>query len=608
MMAARAAGPWSLTMAGCRACLLLTAAALAGCDRDSASARCDTPAVAIHEMQGVTATSPLLGQSTSIKGVVTAHQAAASDNHGGIYLQAPDPDHDQDPLTSEGVLVLTRERPDIGRLVVAAGEVAELGSGEATMTALVADALATCGRADNLPKPLAVRLPLNTEAMEGMLVSFDEQLTVTDLNGLGRYGQMGVAAGGMLYQPTEIMPPGPAAIDLVARNRARSLLVDDASDAEYPAQITWLPQKVSLKTLPRVGDRISGLYGVIDGRSPTRLHALQPMHPVSRPTQPRFSPPAGELTVAAFNVLNYFNGDGFGGGFPSTRGADSTLELERQRAKLIAAIVGMGLPDVLALMELENDGYGPTSAIVELVAALNERIRAPRSTYSYVHMPQDRLGNDEIAVGLVWRQDKVRPVGHPATLAVPPFDDENRQPLAQTFESLRNGMTITVVALHLKSKGCSDAQGENLAQGDGQGCYNASRVDAVAALQAWLAEDPTGVSTDHVLLIGDFNAYTREDPIRRLTDAGYVDLVDHFHADPQYTYIYRGEAGALDHALASPALAARARGARIWHVNADYAAWLDYNLEGKTDPPAANLYDPSAIRSSDHDPVVVGFE
>ena len=38
------------------------------------------------------------------------------------------------------------------------------------------------------------------------------------------------------------------------------------------------------------------------------------------------------------NVLNYFNGDGTGGGFPTARGAETPFELDRQEAKIVAAL------------------------------------------------------------------------------------------------------------------------------------------------------------------------------------------------------------------------------------------------------------------------------
>ena len=74
--------------------------------------------------------------------------------------------------------------------------------------------------------------------------------------------------------------------------------------------------------------------------------------------------------VAAFNLENFFNGDGQGGGFPTLRGARTLDEHKAQLAKLVTTVNALGA-DVAALMELENDGYGPQSAIAELVDARN---------------------------------------------------------------------------------------------------------------------------------------------------------------------------------------------------------------------------------------------
>jgi uncharacterized protein len=61
------------------------------------------------------------------------------------------------------------------------------------------------------------------------------------------------------------------------------------------------------------------------------------------------------MTVASFNVLNYFDGDGQGGDFPTARGAVTPSELERQTAKLVDAIKRIDA-DVVGLIEIENDG------------------------------------------------------------------------------------------------------------------------------------------------------------------------------------------------------------------------------------------------------------
>lgn len=588
---------------------LLLPLALIGCGDESEQALCTAEAAPISAIQGPGSKSPQAGDQVLTAGVVTARFSGDDAVASGLFIQSEPGAEDDDPRTSEGLFLVTAPEPPVGHRIAARGVVAEIGEGNRTQTALVVDELVRCGAAPESPAPRSLRLPGPLEAHEGMLLRLGESLVVTDVYALGVAGQMRVASGSMVFQPTEIAAPGDAARDLAGNNLRRSLLIDDGSAARYPTTIAYLREEISLKTLPRVGDRLTGLVGVLDDRGGYRLQAIARMEPLSRRQQQRYTPPAGEVSVAGFNLHNFFNGDGQGGGFPTVRGAESAEEFTRQRDKLVAAILGLGLPDILAVSELENDGYGRDSAVASLVMALNQRIRAsPGGTYRWIAPASPRLGSDAIAVGLIYRQDKVRPLGAAATLLAPPFDEYGRPPLAQTFEVLRSGNRLTVVSLHLKSKGCGRAEGPDRAQGDGQGCFNATRLRSVEVLLDWLADDPTGAADPDVLLIGDLNAYSREDPIRLLERRGWVNLMERFHDQPQYTYIYRGQAGSLDHAFAGPSLAARARGARIWHINADYAAWLNYRLEGKPPVPrAGGLYKPDAVRSSDHDPLVVSF-
>ena len=85
---------------------------------------------------------------------------------------------------------------------------------------------------------------------------------------------------------------------------------------------------------------------------------MQPTAPVNfTHTNPRPAAPdavGGNLKVASFNVLNFFNGDGAGGGFPTARGANTPFEFQRQRAKEISALTAMNA-DIVGLMEMEND-------------------------------------------------------------------------------------------------------------------------------------------------------------------------------------------------------------------------------------------------------------
>jgi uncharacterized protein len=106
-----------------------------------------------------------------------------------------------------------------------------------------------------------------------------------------------------------------------------------------------------------------------------------------------------------------------------------------------------------------------------------------------------------------------------------------------------------------------------------------------------------------ILVLGDLNAYGAEDPIVSLTGGGLQNLLLRVPAAERYSYVFDGEAGYLDQALATASLARQVAGVTIWHINADEPSVLDYNTEFK----AQDLYAPTPYRSSDHDPAVVGL-
>ncbi|MCK4472198.1 MAG: ExeM/NucH family extracellular endonuclease, partial [Anaerolineae bacterium] len=361
------------------------------------------------------------------------------------------------------------------------------------------------------------------------------------------------------------------------------------------------------------GDTVAGLTGVVDygpinsSYPPARYYRLHPtQEPVEftrvneRTTAP--SDVGGVIKITSFNVLNYFNGDGMGGGFPTSRGADTLDEFNRQRTKIINAIVAMDA-DVIGLMEIENNGYGADSAIQDLVDGLNDAT-AP-DTYDFINPGVVQIGTDEIAVGFIYKPGTVTPVGSAAILdsSVDPtfIDTRNRPALAQTFEHV-TGEIFTVVVNHLKSKGspCDDIGDQDT--GDGQGNCNLTRESAAIALVNWLATDPTGSGDPDFLIIGDLNSYAMEDPITAIKGAGYTNLIESFAGAYAYSYVYSGQHGYLDHALANDALAPRVMGTTVWHINADEPIVLDYNVNYKSPGQITSLYNDDAYRASDHDP------
>src|SRR4051794_37657339 len=130
------------------------------------------------------------------------------------------------------------------------------------------------------------------------------------------------------------------------------------------------------------------------------------------------------------------------GGFPTARGANTQVELDRQKAKEVSALKAMNA-DIVGLMEIENDAP-PNSAIEELVAGLNQAMGA--GTYSFIDTGV--IGTDEIKVALIYKPSAVTPVGayQIITSGTDPrfIDTKNRPSLAQTFVKNSNGGKLTV--------------------------------------------------------------------------------------------------------------------------------------------------------------------
>jgi predicted extracellular nuclease len=168
------------------------------------------------------------------------------------------------------------------------------------------------------------------------------------------------------------------------------------------------------------------------------------------------------------------------------------------------------------------------------------------------------------------------------------------------------------VVNHLKSKGSGCGAGDD---DPVQGNCNLTRTLAAQVLGDWLATDPTGSDDPDHLIIGDLNSYDKEDPIDALiagsddtagTGDDFSDLLRQFQGEQAYTYLFDGQLGYLDYALANQSLLRQMTGATAWHINADEPDIIDYDTTFKRDAQDA-LYAPDQYRSSDHDAVIVGL-
>jgi prealbumin domain-containing protein/endonuclease/exonuclease/phosphatase family protein len=173
---------------------------------------------------------------------------------------------------------------------------------------------------------------------------------------------------------------------------------------------------------------------------------------------------------------------------------------------------------------------------------------------------------------------------------------------------ISTGARFTVVVNHLKSKGSDCLDVGDPDTGDGQGNCNLTRTRAAEALVDWIATDPTGSGDADVVLLGDMNAYAKEDPISAFTNGGFTDMIAADIGADAYSYVFEGQSGYLDHALASGSLAPQVTGVTEWHINADEPVVLDYNTEFKTANQLNTFYSTAAYRASDHDPVLIGLD
>jgi predicted extracellular nuclease len=603
----------------------------------------------IHNIQGTGPEVAITGP-VEVQGIVTS-LLQRDDVLDGFFLQEEDADADGDAATSEGIFVFCRGTCPttlaIGDLATVAGTATEaFGMSQIDMRS---GSVVVDSSANPLPTAVSVDLPASGstvaaetfEAVEGMVVTFPDTLVVSEYFQLARFGQVVLTESSRPYQYTHDNAPSVSgyAAFLEDLARRRIILDDDSNDnndaiSDGPDEAYYHPEGgLSVGNRFRGGDTITNLTGVMHwsfaGSSGTDAWRIRPIPgafdysftPVNpAPTTP--TPVGGTTTVATMNVLNYFTtidvtssnstGDCGPSGTLDCRGADSVAELDRQRAKIVAALVELDA-DVVGLVELENDG--DDASIADLVAGLN----AATAPGTYAYIATGFIGDDAIKVGLIYQPGSVDPVGDFAILdsSVDPafIDTKNRPVLIQTFAESATQERFTVAVNHLKSKGspCDDVGDPGL--NDGQANCAGTRTAAASALASYLATDPTGSGDPDFLILGDLNAYAAEDAVTALTGAGYTDLVAEFGGPGAYSFVFDGQLGYLDHALASQSMVEQVTGAAHWHVNADEINVFDYNDDVRDageasferESEAAPIYDPDPLRSSDHDPLVVGL-
>lgn len=289
------------------------------------------------------------------------------------------------------------------------------------------------------------------------------------------------------------------------------------------------------------------------------------------------------------------------------RGAWTQESLQRQQDKIVAGISGLGA-DVVSLEEVENSAkFADTAsdrdaALRTLVTALNTK--AGSEIWAFVPSPANRIDaskEDVIRTAFIYKKASAEPVGDSTILDDDAFTGIARQPLAQAFKAkgADDASQFLAIVNHFKSKGSAPPKDPSDNK-QGQGASNKARVAQAKALLSFADKLKADKKTNKVVLMGDFNAYNKEDPLLEITKAGYSDL----DPDGKYSYVFGGRSGSLDHIFVSDAFKPSVTGSDIWNINSVESVAFDYSRFNYN---VTNYYAANQFAASDHDPVIVGL-
>lgn len=640
--------------------------------------------VTIMALQGDAESSPYvdsendqysLDETFKVTGIVTHIQTSAlgSDLAVGFFMQ--DANGDDNALTSDGIFVYYDDVADlalsVGDEVNVYGPVSEYYN----CTQLSAEFVEATGETDNIEVTVLSTLASDEtfedtlERYEGMFIELDEtsEMKITRTFGYdydAYRNNMVVAQGDINYHPNQFYGPTSDGANTQSSNNALNRLFIESATEAQDGVVPWYSDFASddgtgsSSDYLRIGATVNGMQGFLGySYSEFRLYvdnqlsAENFLHDgVDRTAAPEVK--AGDLKIATFNVLNYFNSeiDGAENPYGSNRGADNTTDLTKQTAKIVSALVAMDA-DFVGLMEVENNGFTDDSAIVALVTALNEQLDEI-DQYSIAYSSDyDYIGTDAITNQAIYRASKLSldsfsviemPQQHAPAVSYGSSSTESgdnymRNAVTPTFTVIGTDKKLTISVNHLKSKGSTCYEdvvtGEEL-DDDLQGSCENLRVSGGYQLAESLAN-----VEGYTLIVGDLNAYGNEDAIMLLTNQenaasdyelkaaaytyiggddqalgevlhgengailndsyGYIDILSQFE-EKGLSYSYNDEVGTLDYILVDSELNKRVVDATHWNINASESDLFQYDY----DYGDVTIYD-DAYRSSDHDPALM---
>jgi 5'-nucleotidase len=600
----------------------------------------------IAEIQGTTDTSPFVYDTATTRGVITA--AYPTGGFNGFFMQTEGTGGATDATAgSDGVFVFGSQAmastPTVGDFVEVTGSVSEF-AGSTQLTPAAGGVVKINDEAHTAPVALPA-LPTteaSREAHESELFDPDTAFTVTNTFNTNNFAEIGLATGDEpLIAPTEVARPGTPEADAVAADNAvRAITLDDGSSSNFIGSANGTPTPwITPTDSVRVGAGAT-LHTpvVLDWRN--NVWKIQPLSQVTgqgtevatfentRGDNAEPQSVGGDLKLATFNVLNYFptTGEEFDA-LPNTtcsyfndrdgvhigvnsctpdgpRGAATTVSFQRQQAKTVTAINKLGA-DIVSLEELENSakfGKNRDFAIANLVDALNAAAGAGTWAFVPSPAPEDRptvAQEDVIRTGFIYKPASVATVGSSRILVDETHFGNAREPLAQAFKPAGAGddRAFSVIVNHFKSKG------SGVDDGTGQGNANPDRVGQANALVSFADQFAADRATDAVFLAGDFNSYSKEDPMQVLYDDGYEPIES--DTEGEETYSFSGLVGSLDHVLGNAAAMELVTGADVWNINSPEPVAYQYSRFNYNVTQFFDATNP--FGASDHDPEIVGL-
>ncbi|MEM7610593.1 MAG: endonuclease/exonuclease/phosphatase family protein [Pseudomonadota bacterium] len=562
-------------------------------------------AAEIFEIQGDGDASPLLGQSVETSANVVTALAP-----NGFFMQTPASRSDGNADTSDGIFVFTDQAPSVqvGDLVDVAGsiveffgltqfeggaEIAVVGSGAALPAPIVLD--------EATPSPLAgaPSCAIEFECFESMLVSVPVG-TVTAPN--QSFGSDPIAEVFIVTKAARAFrEPGVEAPGL-----GGTIPVWDGNPEIFELD----PDKLGLENqIIPAGSTFSaeGVIGFEFGGYelwPTQLTVDAAPLPVAVRERDM-----GEFTIGSLNMFRLFDdvddpSDLTSQGRERNDAVVSTDEYNVRLSKLADYVVNvLDAPDVLAVQEVEK------LDVLDDLADVIETLR-PGAVYSSVLIEGNDVGT--IDVGFMVREtiavDTVTQIGAEDILPLDGSLLNDRPPLLleARYTADDADFSVAVIAVHNRSLGGIDSTGSS---GDR---VRAKRLAQAQSLAAAVQQLQTDKPDARLLVVGDFNAFEFSDgfvdvigqisgdvdPTENLlsgddlVDPNLINLTDSIAEEERYSFIFRGSAQTLDHALISQNVQESLRGIMYGRGNADAALEL---IEDATTP----------LRSSDHDGFVV---